>query len=374
VLIAPWFLWAWWKFGGLFWYMIFSDAVVTRMTSYLDPTHVQPWYYYPVAMHGWLAGEGTFWLALAGLVVLALQSVRRRWPEGLLVLLWAVLPLIAISFGNSKLYHYTYPFLPPVALAAAYIAALALHVAPAPLARALLALDRRLAEMPRVTRILRHRAVRTVLLAIGVTGVAIAVVTVVYGPIRITNGSRDIFKSSGIFRPLLIAVVFGILAGVGRGATRVVVAVLVLSVLPFPTYRHALLQLTAGQHPMRAARDCIRQVQATTSARLGMYVDVPQFQFPYPHYYYFRTVQPWHRTEEPSPRDLGHFLDDPIARQPILVWEPTFQQFQRDVSAGNPIVSRPPMMVFPRVSPDVLLLLPGPYAACSAESASPHAG
>ena len=38
----------------------------------------------------------------------------------------------------------------------------------------------------------------------------------------------DVFKSSGVFRPLLIAVVFGLAAGAGRMGTKVIVAVLVM--------------------------------------------------------------------------------------------------------------------------------------------------
>ena len=48
------------------------------------------------------------------------HTVRRRWVEGAVILLWFAVPIIAISMGTSKLYHYAYPFLPPVALAGGY--------------------------------------------------------------------------------------------------------------------------------------------------------------------------------------------------------------------------------------------------------------
>ena len=47
--------------------------------------------------------------------------------KGAVVLLWATLPLALISVGTSKLYHYAYPFLPPLALAAGYLVALLVH-------------------------------------------------------------------------------------------------------------------------------------------------------------------------------------------------------------------------------------------------------
>jgi 4-amino-4-deoxy-L-arabinose transferase-like glycosyltransferase len=356
-LVAPWFLWASRRYGALFWNAIFSDAVVTRMTSYLDPMHVQPWNFYVVTMHRWLSGSGTFWLAMAGLLVLGVQTVKRRWSEGLLILLWLVLPLIVISFGNSKLYHYTYPFLPPLALGAGYAAALAIAVGHAPVGRALAKAEHRFA------RIRRHQELRAVFLTIAVTAVAIAVVTIVKGPILITSGSREIFKSSGLVRPLLIAIVSGLLGGVGWSAPRLVTGLLVLSTLPLPVYRQSLSQLSNGSHPMRAARDCIAHVQATTAVAPGMYVDVPPPRMPYPHYYYFRTVRPWIRTPLSAPEKLGPYLGDPAEQRPVLIWAPTYVQFQREIEPGRGS-NRPPALAFIHVD-DVLLVLPGPYGVCA---------
>ena len=69
------------------------------------------------------------------------MTIRRRWPEGAVVLLWGALPLALISIGTSKLYHYAYPFLPPAALAGGYIAGVVFMLGPSLLARGMFALD-----------------------------------------------------------------------------------------------------------------------------------------------------------------------------------------------------------------------------------------
>jgi hypothetical protein len=156
------------------------------------------------------------------------------------------------------------------------------------------------------------------------------------------------------------------------------VAVLVMSALPLPAYRQSLGRLDAGRHPMRTARDCIAQVQARIGGSpRGLYVDVPPQALPYPHYYHFRTIRPWTRSESPSPARLQRYLYDPEALRPILVWEPTYQRFQREADAAGTPESRQttttPMVVFTDIIDNVLLLMPGPYGVCSSESTAASA-
>ena len=61
--------------------------------------------------------------------------------------MWAVVPMAIISAGTSKLYHYAYPFLPPVALAAGYLVALVVMLAPVPLRKVLEWAEDRLAGL-----------------------------------------------------------------------------------------------------------------------------------------------------------------------------------------------------------------------------------
>jgi hypothetical protein len=230
------------------------------------------------------------------------------------------------------------------------------------------------ARWPGAVAATRRPAVRALLLAVAATAVGIAIITLARGPIRITIGANEVFKSSGVFRPLLIAVVFGLAAGAGRMGTKVIVAVLVMSALPLPAYRQSLGRLDAAKHPMRTARDCIAHVQAQTAGLpRGLYVDAPPHALPYPHYYYFRTIQPWTRSESPSPAGLQRYLYDPEELRPILVWEPTYQDFWHRPDTAEKLARdhtrSPSMIVFEDIANNLFLLLPGPYAACSPESA-----
>src|SRR5262249_19639960 len=65
----------------------------------------------------------------AGLVRLLMAAMRGESWLARLVLAWFVLPLVAISFGTSKLLHYAYPFWPPIALGAGLAAATLLNAA-----------------------------------------------------------------------------------------------------------------------------------------------------------------------------------------------------------------------------------------------------
>jgi hypothetical protein len=94
----------------------------------------------------------------------------------------------------------------------------------------------------------------------------------------------------------------------------------------------------------------------------GLYVDLPDSVISHPLYYYFRRVRPWVRAPSPEPSALGRYLDDPADWRPMLVWDSTYQDFMNarasEESARPP---SPPMVPLP----DVVLLLPGPYAACA---------
>ena len=64
---------------------------------------------------------GTLWLALAGIVLLVRYArVERACRGGDRGRSWLVVPLALMSMGTSKLHHYAYPFLPPLALAAGF--------------------------------------------------------------------------------------------------------------------------------------------------------------------------------------------------------------------------------------------------------------
>ena len=124
LLIVPWFIYAYVQFGSELWETMFAAHVYERFTTGLNQAHVHPWNYYLVMMAEGFSRSGLQWLVPIGVIVLFVQSVRRRSFEGMIVVLWATVPLALISVGSSKLYHYAYPFLPPLTIAAGYVVAL----------------------------------------------------------------------------------------------------------------------------------------------------------------------------------------------------------------------------------------------------------
>jgi len=364
VLVAPWFVYANVRFGMYFWRVILGEHVYTRFTAYLNPAHVQPWSFYFTEMYHQLAASGSELLVAIGMVLLVVQTFRRGWLEGAVTVSWFALPLLLISFGSSKLYHYTYPFLPPLALSAGYLVALTLMLAPVPIGRALQALrDHARHRAPSGLAVLERSSVRALLLAIAAAAFAVTAISLVHGPIRLAVGRTVVFKSSGTIRPIVVIALLGAFAGASRRASQVAVALLVLSTLPLHAYRESLSRLTLEQHPMRTASGCLARVQSRMAGvARGLYVDLPDSVISHPLYYYFRRVRPWIRAPSPEPSALGRHLDDPADWRPMLVWDSTYQDFMNErASAESARPPSPPMVSLP----DVVVLLPGPYAACA---------
>jgi hypothetical protein len=228
--------------------------------------------------------------------------------------------------------------------------------------------------MPRAPAIFERPAVRALLLAITACALGVAIVTVVYGPIRLNIGGSEVFRSSGLLRPLLITLVFGVLARAIRSVNLVIVPVLVAAVLPLPAYREALSRLNMGEHPIRSAADCVLRVAArpdlVASGPRGMYVDgdgsdyVSPFNHEYT--YYFRKVNPWLRSRTTSREALYQYMYDPSQQRPMLISESRYRALRRSFSGGTGAPVSPSLMVF---ADDVLFLLPGPYAVCSPDVA-----
>jgi hypothetical protein len=177
-------------------------------------------------------------------------------------------------------------------------------------------------------------------------------------------GRTVFFWSSGVIRPTILVALFGTVAGASRRVSHVVVALLILGALPLHAYRKTLSRLTVEQHPMRTATECLERVQSRTAGvARGLYLDLPDSVVSHPLYYYFRRIRPWTRARSAEPAAIGRQLDDPAEWRPMLVWDSTFQDFMNALaSAVSARPPSPPMVVFP----DVVLILPGPYAACAA--------
>jgi 4-amino-4-deoxy-L-arabinose transferase-like glycosyltransferase len=338
MLIAPWFVFASIRFGGAFWRTILGTHVYQRFTSSLDPGHLHPWHYYLGQMFAFWE-SGALVLITAGVALVATWTARRYAPSVLVLVIWLVLPLAGISAVTSKLYHYAFPFLPPLALMGAYFAALVPAIGWAPFDRAL---DRAYAYAaagaPRLTHFVQHRAVRLVLLLALAVTFCTAAGGVAFGRIQFMVGTTEL-ASAGVLRPALWAFVFGVLLMPPRRCRHWLLLLLVGGLLPVQGYRDSLALLGAGSHPRRSVSSCIKAVQAGSGVARGLRVADPVETISHSVFYYFDRIQPWR-----------HAPDGDI---PTLVRLP-----------------RPATDNAVDVGEGMVVLLPPSYAACAGVSGS----
>jgi 4-amino-4-deoxy-L-arabinose transferase-like glycosyltransferase len=378
-LIVPWFLYQYLRAGAPFLEDIFGAAVYTRLTTHLNPAHVQPWHFYFTTL--WselLASQTAVWVA-AGLVVVVWRIARTGWPDGAMVLLWFVLPVGLISLGSSKLYHYLYPFLPPLALAAGYAAAVAWRMLVLVLGRLGTAVDRWLGEAGR--RVLDTPAVRRALGTMALVGGTAAAAVLALGSVKLALGGVVLFKASTPVRATMLVILALVLAR-RAGLARLVVASLVLATaLPIAAYRGVLPGLTVERHRLRLVRDCVRQVVEANGGpgdRPPVYAEDDNVS--HPAAFYMRTLGTWTLARGSDERLFSSLY---VEARPALVGFARYHAFDRwlrqhkaagtgesgidagALAAAGRVLELP---VVPLL--DELLILPGPYGACAPESAS----
>lgn len=370
-LIVPWFIYAHVQFGSLVWETMFAAHVYERFTTGLNQMHVHPWNYYLVMMTEGFARSGLQWLVPVGLVVLLVQAVRRRWMAGAVVLIWAT-PIAVISLGSSKLYHYVYPFLPPLTIAAGYVVALVVMLGPALLRKILERAEDLVAlHLPRLRAALERPSMRTVGTAVIVIAAGLIVGALLFDVVRVDIGKTHFFKSSGMVRPLAAIILVGILTRRSAFVATLVVLLTVAWWMPVSTYKATIRQLTVEKHPLRDARDCLRRIEARVEGAPlpGIYADADGSMW-HPIYYYLRGLGPWTHQAVPAPEILDRNLHDPASWRPSLVQEERYREYLRGPEAGRFTRGLSPPMIAIRPSPlEYLLLLPGPYSVCSSEAA-----
>ncbi len=371
LLIVPWFVYAHERFGSHFWHVIFGIHVYDRMTVGLDPSHVHPAGFYLSQLYRNLQFSNVWPITVAGGVLLLIDTIRRRWSEGVVILLWFALPLALISLAASKLYYYAYPFFPPVGLAAGYLVASGSRYLQPFAERAAAAVDEWVTgRWPGVVAGRQRRGLRLVFLAISAAAGALVVWTLAIGPVRIAVGDMVLLKNSTILRPWTIAVVFGLLGGgskiVGRFLT---IPVAVLWLLPLPTYRASLPRLVIEDHPMRSARDCLwgvrTEIRDGSPLWRGLYVAGPASAFGHQHYYYFHGLRPWERDETPADFKLHQYLYDQSLQRPVLMDASLYGSFRKRLAQGDiPVLRDQAIPVAAVTLENAVLLAPGAYTRC----------
>jgi 4-amino-4-deoxy-L-arabinose transferase-like glycosyltransferase len=364
-LIVPWFVYQFHLRGREFWDIIFGQHIYERFTAFLDPEHLRPWYFYFAEMWTQFSASHALILVCAGLVVLLAQAIRERSEPAILILVWFLLPLAAISSGTSKLYHYAYPFLPPLAIGAGLVPVVVMRAAGEHRSD----LERLL---ERVWPARRSQAipafVRTVLIVIAAAAVVLAALTPLFGTISLHAGGALLFRSSTISRPLLVAIVLLFALGWFRMIPLAVVAALLLVAMPFDGYRNVkrldVQQARWEGAPMRALRTCLLGLQARGAAA-GVYVHTAEpGQWRYA--YYLR--QPgWTAAEASDDRELAARLLTPSEERPVFLTQADYRRLREDLAAGPGHDELRRLDAVHRLVFDDarLLLLPGPYGACA---------
>jgi 4-amino-4-deoxy-L-arabinose transferase-like glycosyltransferase len=356
-LAAPWFVYQQLRVGNELWRIIFGVHVFERFTSSVDPSHIHPWNYYYVEIIRELEHMGTAWLALAGIILLVWYAVRTRRVEAVAVVMWLTIPLALMSVGTSKLHHYAYPFLPPIALAAGFGPAWVLRVGRRHVESFMTSAQQWLNQ----TRPLSGAA-RKVFLTLAFLALVIAASTLITGSLNWKIGNVQVLRNSHVSRPLLVALIFATLGGRGVITARYMFPIaLLLLVLPANAYEDAFGRLSLEAHPLRSARDCAMQVRQAelTDGRQGpgIYAIGEQHWFLHSYYYYLHNVGGWERAATMEPVPLEAALFEPGHQRPVMIGEADYRAFKTNHAEALLSVPIVPLR-------EVLLLMPGPYAVC----------
>ena len=352
-LILPWFYYQYTLNGRVLWRVMFGEHVYTRFTSFADPRHLNPWHFYISMAYQELSSSGSsIWVGW-GLVILVADAVRGRAADAWPVLLWAVLPVTFISIGSSKLYHYFYPFVPPLALAAGYGIAWLVRAASRWMEPALARWGG--------GRATPSTAIRVTALIIVVVGVGLAIATAVNGQVRIEWGDRLLMRNTSVDRPLVVAVIACAAAGGARATLGAALAMVVWLLLPTPLsgYFANLEQLDRGEHPIRTMAECLRRVDAERRARgleaPGVYAPVSEAAYLHPYFYYLRGSD-WHarRADHDMVREA---LVVAGKERPVILDKSRYATYLEWSNGEGGHVAAIDW-------PNVVLLLPGEYDVC----------
>jgi hypothetical protein len=365
-LIAPWFIYAYVIFGQQLWEVMLGKHVYTRFATGLIAEHVNPWHFYFSTMWNRFAFSQVEWLVAAGAVTLVVQTILRRWLEGAIVIGWALLTLVPISFGSSKLYHYAYPFLPPIALGAGYLAALVMMLVPVQIRKIGAWLEDAIASIPAFARLEQTRLVRVLAGAVFWSAALLAVGALLFGTIRLQIGHTLLLRSSGVSRPLIMMAIAALLTRRSIHAATLVTALALASFLPIVPYKTMWELMEQQKHPIRDTSQCVQRVQrdllAQGNVRPGVGVDTESLMW-HTVNFYFRRVRPM----QPVVPLTDQVIDDALGASPwpLLMSNVRYRQYREHlatIQAAN--VPSPPVAEYL----DYVVVLPGPYRQCSPES------
>lgn len=378
----PWFVYQTLQADSALWQTMFGEHVYARFTGSLDARHLQPWHYYYSVTWTELALAGSHWIAAAGLVALAAKAWTGRPWLARLLLVWWVLPIALISVGTSKVFHYAYPFLPPIALGAGVVASLLFWAVGRVIRTAFSAADGALLRAVGPTWLhvsswirsplgtadsnARFRAtVGRVLVAVAVIATGAAVWTALVGPIHWDVAVVGPLSSSSAVRPLVLAAICLILAGHARVLIPSMAIAVVAVVLPLSAYSTIMDRAASVRNPLRVLRDCVVDQQPIPT-ETHVYPFYEQLLDHSP-YYYLRHVGPWiEHGGSPKNDELSARLSATGRQALLILHADDYERFVQQIARGEiPGQRRPPGLALPG---RIVLLTPGSFETCAAAS------
>jgi len=375
LVISPWFLYQSVRVGGFFWETILTAHVVQRFAGVLHPEHVHPWHYYVT----WLAyelGRAELGLvALAGIATLLHLASRDGQWRARAVAAWFVVPTLLLSVGTSKLFHYVYPFLPPLGIGVGVAASLWLAgfggQGRVTLWLTRFGLDRFASR--------RHTGAGRLLTVSGGLLLLVAGWTLAIGQVLIVAGGDTLFSNSYVWRPAAAGLALWCLAGRGRAAVQALSVLLLASVLLPARYPRRFDLLFRQDHPLRTARDCAGEV-ARSAPRAARGILHASGDLHHAYFYYLRRLEPWTTWRGATADDLRRHLDGDGTQTPVLLARADYLALGGRLPPGTP-PERPRGSAVPLLRPgpgvalpsgvlfsdDIVLLFPAPFAACIPE-------
>ncbi|HEY8549308.1 MAG TPA: hypothetical protein VIL35_05070 [Vicinamibacterales bacterium] len=365
VAIVPWFAYQTWQTGAGVWQVMLGEHVYTRFTGALDPSHLEPWSFYFEETWRHLTRAGTAWVVVAGLVALIAGAWRSAALLPRLLVVWALVPPVLLSFGTSKLYHYLYPFLPPLGLAAGYlagiwIAAFSRHVLPLVRRRLPGPLDRRASSAA--------AAARTAAAILSMCAFVLAGWTIVGGSTHLEVAGATIFRNSSVARPLIVAALLAWIAGYPRVMVQAVALLPFAALLPLTSYDELVAHTQQNRHPLRAIRDCGLQLQASGAPVAPGFYNAASREVYHSYFYYLRHLGARLDAISPDPAELHKRVAAPGAQTPVLLSQAdynrwAFEEITTSAPGGGP--QAPSARAAGITAGDgIIVLLPGPYQAC----------
>jgi hypothetical protein len=382
-LVAPWFVYQYLEHGRRVYRVMLGIHVMKRFTAYLDPAHLQPWNFYFLEIWAELQRAGSQIVVGLGCLFVLLKTVRRRWTEGAVLVLWFGLPLAVMSTTTSKLYHYAHPFLPPLALAggafAAFVAGWILRVLDRPVA----AYD---ALRTRLFGAWPPRSMEIAATGVGLLAFVLAAFTAAFERIGFAAGST-VVRSSSIARPALAGVLALAVAAPASVLQAFVVTAAISPIMPLAAYKASVQRTKFEYKRHREVRACLMRVMEAQKARgqapPGVWVEARSIS--HIPYYYLRDLGPWSvRTSEPDGAAIKYLLAPDFYR-PILISSEQYASMVGSLLTDRTFLNRAaldtgidPSQLSVALDNAILgkteiwgedyLVLPGPYAECGTET------